>query len=210
MGLPTVNGIAIDIAEQIFAELDVAVDIITYNDQLSMMNAIYKGTVDLLVSTYKYDEVADATLLLEPPITIDPITIAVPKSLDGTILHWEDLAGKKGVIDESLFLDDQTQQYITTFLTVDRIGSLRQALEAVKIGKYDYVVGTNLQLAYELGMTDFSNDLAVQTGISRGGEVYMAYVKASPCNLYVTYLRKRLQDYQNNGTLDEVKKKYIK
>ena len=87
--------------------------------------------------------------------------------------------------------------------------SLLTALQAVKNGTSNYVIGSDLQLSYAIQKNQLNHDLLVMRNLHKGGDVHMAFAKNSVCKQYAIYVQKRLQDYKNNGTVEKVLKKYI-
>ncbi len=203
------SGVGVDLTAKIFAELDLPVEEVAFDNQINMVAALRSGQIDVLVSTYLYDELATVADVFQPPYINDPVTVAVRKEIFSTIKNWEDLVGLTGLIDETFMVDDVTNAYFTEYLNLHSRGTLRDVMHELADKKIGYVIGSQLQLTYAIKEYNLGSDLVVVDQLSKGGPVYMAFSKTSRCQPYVAYASKRLQDYKNNGTVDELIKKYI-
>jgi ABC-type amino acid transport substrate-binding protein len=206
----SITGAGIELAAKIFSELDVKVEKTSFTDRSSMLDAVRNGKVDLIVNTYKYKMLANVADILMPAWSNDPITIAVPSEKAAHIKNWEDLVGQQGIMASNFGLDEESESYFAKYLHVKRSGALLEALQAVQSGKYAYVVGSSLQLNYAIKANQMTQSLTVVHALSRKADgVHMALSKRSACAHYATYVRKRLQDYKNNGTVQKVIEKYM-
>jgi ABC-type amino acid transport substrate-binding protein len=202
------QGIGIDIAEQIFAELDVPIEETIYSDPTEMAKAFRSGKIDLIVSTYNDSSLQGYATILQPAYLDDPITVAMPINASQNITDWDSLVGLTGVKEIGLIPDDQTNEFFMSYLQITNKENLLANLEAVKKGEYQYIVGSDLQLTYAININNLSSDLRVMKNLIKPGEVHMAFASNSPCKLYAVYVQKRLQDYRNNGTVEKTVKKY--
>lgn len=207
--LPDLSGAGIDLAEKIFAELDLPVEEVAFENQIGMVQALRSGQIDVLVSTYWYDELANVATALQAPYTNDPVTIAIRRDNPAPVNNWEDLVGLTGLMDQTFMVDDATNAYFAEYLNYNSRGTLQDVIYELLDKKVGYVIGSLNQLKYALKSYDLGNDLVIVDKLSRGGAIHMAFSKTSPCQPYVVFASKRLQDYQNNGTVDAAINKYI-
>lgn len=203
------QGIGMDLAQQIFAELDIEVELTIYDDNTKMLQGLSNGTIDVIVSTYDHPALGTDAIILQPGYIVDQITVATPITISNSILSWDDLVGSKGIADNNFVPDDQTQSFFTNYLMLTTKDDLLTDLHAVHSGVYNYIVGSDLQLSYAIKNNSMSDDLMVIKNLTRGGEVHMAFSKNSSCQLYSVYMQKRLQDYRNNGTVEKIMRQYI-
>lgn len=203
------QGIGMDLAQQIFAELDIEVELTVYDDSTKMMQGLSNGTIDLIVSTYDHPAIGIGATIIQPGYLVDQITVAVPITASNNVTAWDDLVGAKGIANANFMPDDQTQSFFTNYLMLTTKDDLLTDLQAVYTGTYKYIVGSDLQLSYAIKNNNMSNDLIVMKNITRGGSVHMAFSNNSVCQLYSVYVQKRLQDYINNGTVEKIMRQYI-
>lgn len=202
------QGIGIELAEKIFAELDVPIEETTYADPVHMIQALRNGEIDLIVSTYDYPSLNSDAIIIQPAYLEDRITIAVSTNKSQDITNWNDLVGLQGVQESTLITDDQINQFFMNYLQITIKDNLITNLMAVKNGEYQYIIGSDLQLTYAINTNDLNSDLVVMKNIYKDGNIHMAFARNSPCGLYAVYVQKRLQDYKNNGTVEKIVKKY--
>ncbi len=205
-----VNGVGIELVEKIFSELDVPVEEFVYTDPAQMLFNLLNGDIDIIVSAYDNAALAKHAELVKPAYINDPVTIAVPVSLSSSISSWDSLVGLDGVKVANLVLDDQTNEFVNNYLHIASSDVLFVALSDVKDGRYKYVIGSKLQLNYAINANNLSADLIVMPTLQKGGNVYIAFSKYSVCQPYLIYLRKRLQDFKSNGTIERIVSKYTK
>jgi ABC-type amino acid transport substrate-binding protein len=203
------QGIGMEIAQQIFTELDIEVELTIYEDSTKMMQGLRNGTIDVIVSTYDHSAVDFDATILQPGYIVDQVTVAIPITASDNITSWDDLVGAKGIANNNFMPDDQVQAFFTNYLTITTKDDLLTDLHAVQAGAYNYIVGSDLQLSYAIKNNNLENDLIVMKNLTRGGEVHMAFSNNSVCQLYSVYLQKRLQDYRNNGTVEKIMRQYI-
>ena len=203
-----IAGVGMELASQIFAELDVPVERVTFDDKLKMLHALSTGEIDLIVSTYNYSELSDVADLLQPAYINDPISVAVDAKKVAELDSWESLSGQHGIMSYAFFVDDETNSFFSKYLNIDNTGSLLNMLQFVKHKKFDYAVGSYRQLTYAIRANNLQNVLAVAAKLSKSGDVFMAFSKTSVCHHYASFVSKRLQDYKNNGKVDKMIKQY--
>lgn len=205
------TGVGMELAAKLFAELDVPVVRTAFSDQSRMLQALRTGEIDLVVSSYKNDKLALVAEIISPAWNHDSVAIVVQKDVAAKIKHWEDLAGQHGIMEKSFLLSDETESYFTKYLQIKHQGSLLDALKSVQQGQNNYVVGSSLQLNYAIRANRLDDSLVVVKNLSRNADdVHMALSKRSACQHYATYIRKRLQEYAKNGTVQTVVEKYIR
>jgi ABC-type amino acid transport substrate-binding protein len=203
------QGVGMDLAQQIFSELDIEVELTVYQDTTKMLQGLRNGTIDVIVSTYDHPGIGIDATIIKPGYIVDPITAAVPITISNNITGWDDLVGVKGIADSDFMPDDQTQSFFTNYLMLTTKDDLLTDLHAVQAGTYSYIVGSDLQLSYAIKNNNMSDDLIVMKNLTKGGEVHMAFSNNSVCQLYSVYMQKRLQDYTNNGTVEKIMRQYI-
>jgi len=203
-----ISGAGIELAEQILQELDVPVEKVLFDDKLKMLHALNSGGIDLVVSTYSYAELEEVADILKPAFTSDPITVLLARKKIIELENWESLAGQHGIMSYDFVVDDETNSYFTHYLQIDNNGSLLNMLQKVKNKKYDYAVGSYQQLLYAIKANNLQTELSVSKQLSKGGGVHMAFSKTSVCHHYAAYVRKRLQDYKNNGKVEKILTQY--
>lgn len=203
-----ITGIGIELAEQIFKELDVPVERVTFDDKIKMLHALTTGSIDLVVSTYGYADLDAVADIFKPAFTSDPVTVLLARNKVTDLDNWESLAGQHGIMSHDFIVDDQTNDYFKHYLNIDNNGSLFNMLQQVRAKKYDYAVGSYLQLLYAIKANNLQNELAVSKQLGKGGGVHMAFSKTSVCHHYAAYVRKRLQDYKNNGKVEKIITRY--
>ena len=203
----SLKGVGIEIAEQIFAELDVPIKETLYSDTADMITALRNGEIDLVVSTYNDPILAQYATIL-PSYIDDPITIAVPINAREQIVNWDSLVGLSGVKETSLVPDNSINDFFISYLQITNKPDLVTNLESVQHGEYQYIVGSELQLTYAITNNNLSSELIVMKNLVKPAAVHMAFSSNSPCKIYAIYLQKRLQDYKNNGTVEKIVKKY--
>jgi len=204
-----ITGAGIELSRQIFNELDIPIEAVTFDNKLKMLHALHTGTIDLIVSTYAYEDIATVADILQPAYYYDPITVALNKRQVVDLDSWESLVGQAGIMSAGFYVDNATEAYFNNYLNINYNGSLLNMLQAVQAKEYDYAVGSYLQLKYSIEANVLKNSLAVAKHLSKSGDVHMAFSKSSVCQHYSSYLRKRLQDYKNNGKVEKLFKPYI-
>lgn len=204
-----VSGVGIELAAQIFKELDLLITGTAYSDRQAMLDALQNGDLDLVVSTYAYDDLDIIADILSPAYFNDPITVATDVETAAKLKHWEDLIGLYGIVDASFALDNATADYFTKYLQVTAKGTLPEALLGLQNGTYGYVVGSEAQLNYAIKANRLSDKIAVATNLVRSGDgIHMAFARNSACKQYAPYLSMRLQESANNGTVRKLVDKY--
>lgn len=203
------QGIGIDLAQQIFSELDVEVELTEYTDTAAMMQGLRTGKIDLIVSTYDYPSLSIDATIIQPAYIVDQITVAVPVNISNNITSWDNLVGFQGITEANFIPDNQSQDFFTSYLSITTKNDLLSDLNAVRDGTYNYVVGSDLQLSYAIRNNNMDADLIVMKNLTKGGNIHMAFSRHSVCQLYSIYVQKRLQDYRNNGTVEKIMRQYI-
>lgn len=204
------NGIGFDLVKDIFAELDLPVVAVTYDDLATMMQGLRDGEIDMLVSTYDNSALGEDAQLIKPAYNIDPVTVAVNVQGSGQISGWDSLLGIPGLKDANFYAEDTINDYLNSVLQVTNQDLLITALQSVRTGLNKYVVGSELQLTYAVRKNGLDEDLTILKNLNQGGDVHMAFGNNSACKEYAIYVQKRLQDYKNNGTVDRIIKRYIR
>lgn len=204
-----VQGIGMDLAQQIFDELDIEVELKTYADLAQMQQELRNGTIDIIVSTYDYNDLDIDAEVIQPAYIADPITIAAPAAISNSVTNWNNLVGLNGVASANFRPDDKSQGVFSSYLDISTTGTFIDDLLAVQNGAYKYILGSELQLSYAIKNHNIAKDLVIVKNLNNVNGVHMAFANNSSCKLYDIYVQKRLQDYKNNGTVEKIMRQYI-
>jgi ABC-type amino acid transport substrate-binding protein len=202
-----VGGVGMDLATKVFAELDIPVKYVAFSNHMAMMQALRAGDFDVLVSTYPNNDLKANTSLVEPPYIVDAVTVAMKIENIPEVSSWDSLSGHHGAMDMNFTPDQPTQDFFDAYLSIKDQLSLTDAMNKVMEGKAYYVVGSELQLRYAIAKNNLQSSIAI-ANVKHPLPVHMAFRPDSPCQQYVAFLSKRLQDFKNDGTLEMLINKY--
>jgi ABC-type amino acid transport substrate-binding protein len=170
---------------------------------------LHVGDIDILVSTYANKDVEEVVDVIKPGYLLDPVVVYMRKGTGSHINRWDDLIGKRGVKTVHFLFNSDFEDYINRYLYVHSKGDLANVVELVSSRKVDYIIGSRLQLEHGVKYAGLQNSLELLQNISHPDEVHMGYSKTSSCRMYLPYLRKRLLDLKEDGTIDEIVARYL-
>ena len=208
-----VSGLAVELAEKIFADLDVPVVFSGYTKLDRILDDVRSGKIDFIVSSYDNRSLNKIVDFIRPGFMLDPIVIAVSRSnmtnLSACSLdNWEGLIGKKGYLADNFVAADKFERYISKFLNLKPKRNIVQAMYLLENGNGDYILGSKLHLAYLIKQHKLQNKLSILPNLQNESYVSMGFAKNSACNIYRAYLKTKLQGYKQDGTIDRLVQKY--
>ena len=204
-----ITGVGVDLASQIFQELDIPVKIIDFKDRRRIMHALRLGDADVIVSVYNNEDISDILEIIEPGFHSDPIAIAIRRGKPGVFQQWDDLIGQRGVITTNFAFEESFAEYSQRYLYLHQKGSLNQVLSILNDRKADFLVGSRLQLDYGIKRQELNQDIEVIDSVQRQSNVHMGFSKNSACYTYLPYLKKRLVELKADGSVLTLVNKYM-
>ncbi len=204
-----IYGIGMELVETIFSELDIPVEKTVFYDERKMMHSLSLGTIDILVSAYNTERLAQSALIIPQGYINDPVTVAVNKKYSRAYTNWEDLVGHRGSMSKDLHLEDNINSELNKFLHINRYNDFRQILEGIREDTISFVVGSGLQLIHEIEKSGLKKKIKIARKLSKGSNVHMAMSKRSACTPYAHYLERRLQEARRDGQWPKLSNKYI-
>jgi ABC-type amino acid transport substrate-binding protein len=204
-----INGIGIELVKQIFAELDIPVQVVQLDNRRNIFNGLHVGDIDVLVSTYANKDVEEEVDVIKPGYLLDPVVVYMRKGTGSHVNRWDDLIGKRGVKTAHFLFASDFEEYVNRYLYVHSKGDLAKVIELVDGRKADYIIGSKLQLEHGVKYAGLQDSIELIPNVSHPDEVHMGYSKASSCRMYLPYLRRRLLDLKADGTVDEIVAKYL-
>lgn len=204
-----IDGIAIELVAKIFAELDLPIQVIRLDSRRNIYNGLQLGDIDVLVSTYKNNEIEEVADLIIPGYLQDPIAVYVRKGMGVGINRWDDLIGKRGVMTDNFAFNEKFASYVSRYLYVHAKGSLSKVLGMVNEQQADYVIGSRLQLEHGVKHANLSDDMELLPNVIEPDEVQMGFAKNSLCRAYLPYLRRRLLELKEDGTVNDIVTRYL-
>lgn len=201
------SGVSVDIMSKVFSELDISVQYYEIANVRNAQHALQLGDIDILLTTYDAEELDQTLDVIRPGFIEDPLYIMMRRGKGIEVTQWDDLIGMRGVITNTFAFDRKFEDFKNRYLYVQSKGPLDDVLSLVENRKADYLVGSMNQLNYLSQHLDSSRDLEV-VPLHNAVDVHVAFSKKGACRGYYPYVRKRLKDLKDDGTIDRIAAKY--
>lgn len=195
------KGAGIDLGRLLFRELNIPVEVRFFHHQRDLLHELERGGVDVMVGTYDVPRYEKILRLVRPHYYQDSLGIIVPAGSLIPFSHWDDLMGRVGITPENNQLSREFMDYSKKNLNVASKGDIRYNIRKLRRGEYEYVIGSAQLLSaavnwYGEGEVEFLPMLV------SAQDVYMGISAASPCKNYAAFLRNRLKQLRDSGTID--------
>ncbi len=143
--------------------------------------AARSGEADVIFGIYRNDERTAFLDYVEPPFTVDPVSIVVRASAPFPYAQWSDLEGKKGVTNAGESYGDRFDAFLGRELTVTRVAGVEKVFATLLEGKADYAIvalypGRNV--ARKLGISA-KVEFLPRDVVS--ADMFVAFSRKSPC-----------------------------
>ncbi len=204
-----IDGIGIELVQKVFAELDIPVHVVKLDNKRNIFNGFHLGDIDVLVSTYANKDVEEVVDIIKPGYLLDPVVVYMRKGATAGINRWDDLIGKRGVMSDHFSFNSDFENYMNRYFYIHAKGDLATVIDLVNTKKADYVIGSRLQLEHGIKQANLQESMELLTTVSNPDEIHMGYSKSSLCKAYLPYLRKRLMELKEDGTIDNIVTRYL-
>ncbi|PCH56977.1 MAG: hypothetical protein COC15_02130 [Legionellales bacterium] len=204
------TGVAVELARKIFGELDIKTSFVPMYSKVRVAHAMQYGDIDVLVSTYNFDNISNNLEVIQPGYISDPLKIVMLAHQAEKISRWQDLTGLTGLMSLNSQPDAEFIKFSSKNLYVRPYGDVNKILKLLTSGKTDYLLGSGKQLKYWMQQQHIDADvLEFIKHFSRSAKIYMALSKKSACYSYNPYIRKRLIELQQDGTVARLIAQYL-
>lgn len=201
-------GVGVDVASQIFQQLDIPVEVQTYEKPSKMSLILKQGQADLLVATYDTPEWRESVDLIEPAYFEDAIAILVPVDQPFVFGRWYDLMGRTGATVNQTQLGGKFTDFATRYLSIQSEPSIESALALLDKHEAEYVVGGVAFLRSHLAKLGRQDQFKLLPNLVAPQKVYLAFSKESSCRTYLPFVQTQLEQMQKEGRLDKLLQKY--
>jgi polar amino acid transport system substrate-binding protein len=201
-----IAGLGADVLALIGNDINVAFSCEYEGNWENAQQLVRDGNVDMLVAAYKTDERQQYYDFSEAYIT-DPVALFVTNQSGMIYSQWSDLIGKKGVAMSGDSYGNTFDQYIATNLTVERVGTVAEALAKLSNGEADYFV-----YAYYSGVkaiADYPGQYKDLSPYIAEENFYIAISKKSSLVNYLPQINTAIQKYKTDGTINKLLEKYL-
>lgn len=195
-------GVGVDLVSRIFQELDIPVEVQTFDKPSKMSLMLQQSQVDLLVGTYEMPEWKESVQLIEPFYFEDAIGILVASDRPFPFERWYDLMGRTGVAINQSQLGARFTDFAGRYLSVDYQPTIEVALELLQKHEVEYLVGSVTSLRNSLVRLNKENDFKFLPNLAAPEKVYLAFSKDSSCKEYLPFIQKSLQGMQQQGSIE--------
>jgi len=184
-----------------FGELEIPVSFVPINLAIEKEKRFKFQNVDVIAATYRRRDWLDDLQFIEPAYAADRLGIALRKETNATGITWSDLTGAVGGKAASFVQSASFEPFAKQYLFIRQESSADDLLTFLRDSKYEYAVGSRYQIRYVSHETGLDSLLLLLSDPNEQDDVYLAFVKNSPCLPYAAYLKKRLRDWKEDGTL---------
>lgn len=205
----SVRGASVELIKKIYSELDIPVKVYPFTSKRRVRHALQLGDVDVLISLYDYPEAHEYVDVIQPGFAEDAISVIVSKTRANTIETWHDLIGMRGIATENFEFDKSFDDFRRQYLYVHKRGDLSEALTDLTKRKIDYIIGSRQQLNFALEQLSLTDNIVLLDKVQHPARVHMGYSRTSPCRHYQPFLKQRLQELAEDGTIDQYVTSYL-
>ncbi|HBA36665.1 TPA: hypothetical protein DCZ15_02200 [Candidatus Falkowbacteria bacterium] len=161
------------------------------------------GEVDFLVAAYKTTE-RETYMDYSIPYTVDPIVLVVKKGKAFSYEVWSDLIGKKGVVTVGDSYGQQFDTYILENLTVQVVGTAEEAVGLLETEQADYFVYALYSAEKLMAEQQLVDRVEILPEYVSTENFYLTVSKKSPFVKYLPSIDYLLQQYAEDGTINEI------
>ncbi|MFA5076029.1 MAG: transporter substrate-binding domain-containing protein [Patescibacteria group bacterium] len=165
------------------------------------------GEIDVLVAAYKTSE-RETYMDYSDAYTVDPVALFVKKGQSFTYNNWDDLVGRNGVATIGDSYGQQFDDFLKTSLTVERVVTAQEAFEKVLAGQADYFVYALYSGQKAIADNNYSEQIEILPKYVAQENFYITISKKSPYNKYLPQVNELIKQYQKDGTIIKLIKKY--
>lgn len=202
-----IEGAGPDLVKQIFADEGVKVET-PYTGAWDEVQAKAKsGEVDVLVAAYKTTE-REGYMVYSDPYTTDPIALFVKTGSKLAYTTWDDLVGKKGVATVGDSYGQAFDDFIKAKLSVERVGTSKEAFEAVMTGKAEYFLYSLYAGNKEIKAGALEGKVTSLPQYVTQESFYITISKQSPFVGYLPQINAGIAKYKADGTIDRLIAEY--
>jgi len=201
-----IAGLGADLTGLISNDLSISISCEYEGNWENAQQLVRDGNVDMLMAAYKTAEREQYYDFSDPYIT-DPVAIFVSVQSSLVYSGWSDLIGKRGIALSGDSYGEEFDQYIVDNLTMERVGTVAEALAKLSNGEADYFV-----YAYysgEKAIADYPGQYnAIQPFITEEN-FYIAISKKSSLRNYLSQINVAIKKYKEDGTIDRLLQNYL-
>ena len=195
-------GVGVDIVSQIFQELDIPVEVQTFEKPSKMSLMLQQGQIDLLIGTYDMPEWKDSVHLIEPAYFEDAIGILVPADKSFPFERWYDLMGRTGVAVNQTQLGARFTDFAGRYLAIDYQPTVEAALDILQKHEAEYLVGSVTSVRSTLVKLVKQDNFKFLPNLAAPEKVYLAFSKDSGCKEYLPFIQTSLKNMQQQGSIE--------
>jgi polar amino acid transport system substrate-binding protein len=207
----TLTGIAIEILQMAFANINVKTEIIFIDTWGRAQEEVKLGHIDILVPPYKNDERIHFFNFSKNPIFMDETALFVKKGKKFKFNTLSDLKKYKGVAITNDSFGTEFDNYDKSDLHITRLNITEQCFKFLEIGRADYVVAGLFAGLTEIRKLKLGHSIfpypkrVIKTGM------YAPISLKSPWNKIEisNYLDQKMIEYEKNGTIKKLERKYL-
>lgn len=203
-------GIGVDLADKIFANLDVDREVKYFASWNEVAEKASVGGVDVVAGIYQNKKYQQDFGFSSVPYSQDEITLFVAEGGNFAYQGWESLGEYKGAMVSGAVYDQELDdRLLASQFDIKPFDSARRALLAVSQGEVDYFI---YPLQSGQAIVDGDDNLKMRINVwpekLATVDLYLAIAKNSPYFQYLPDLSKGLMEQKQNAYLNFLVNKY--
>lgn len=202
-------GVGPALVEKIFSQLGVEVKSNFTGAWDSVQSKVKTGEVDVLVAAYKTSE-RESYMDYSVAYAKDPIAIFTSNTNQFNYGQWSDLVGKKGIATIGDSYGQELDSYIANQLKVERVSTVKQALDKLNDGSADYFLYALYSGNSEIKKLDYTDKIKALPKYISTEDFYITISKKSPYAKYLPKVNELIEKYKEDGTIDKLMEEYQK
>lgn len=170
-----------DLMQLLAREIGVPIDVRYVGPWGRVQESAKNGRIDLISGAFLTQQRLGYMRYFQPAIRDTKSLIWSRESRHVNYQHWDDLVGLEGITVVNNSFGQAFDQFAATNLKVQQVGSIRNALQMLNLGRADYLIyedAPGLAYAASLGI----RGLRAASAPVSNEKLYLTLALASPCN----------------------------
>lgn len=198
----TIVGVAAELVKTILTELQIPFEIKATGPWIRVQQNARNGTVDMITSAY-INEARKHYMEYSIPFITDPSVIFVLKGNGFTLNRWEDLIGKQGTTTLGESYGEEFDQFIETYLKMDRVKTHIQNFKKLEKGRADYMLFPLYPGQVIAQQTGYADMIEILPKVVYEANFYVTFSKKSKFKYLLPQINKMIRDLKSKGTIEK-------
>ncbi|MCX4025777.1 transporter substrate-binding domain-containing protein [Endozoicomonas sp. SM1973] len=206
-----IYGLAVELAEKAFAEINVKVNPLHVGDWAKAQLATKQGKTDLLAGAYFNEERKTYLDYVHPPFLTDPVVIFIPskKAYNFKFTQWQDLVKLQGVTTVGSSFGQEFDEFTKKHLKIEYKTQMSDTFKQLISGRADYLVHGLYPGLASLAKAKLSIQITPHPKYVTEEGLYFGFSKKSPCKKHLAFFSKKIKEYVQQKIPHSLTKKYF-